>query len=351
MNDEPWLPSAAAGALTVALAAVVSVVLIVALFPLLRRYALARPSARSSHTTPTPQGGGIAVLAATLAAIALALELRLLGASLDVALAVVLVSAVMMACLGAFDDIRPLPVMPRLVLQTVVVAGVVYALPPHLQVFAPLPWWSERALLVLGGLWFVNLVNFMDGIDWMTVAEVMPLTATLVALALFGALPPKAAVVALALAGGMLGFAYFNRPVAKLFLGDVGSLPIGLILGWLLLLVASEGHLLAAILMPLYYLADSTITLFRRLLRREKVFQAHRTHFYQLATARGFAVIEVVARVFLVNICLCALAILVVLIPETAAHVAAAAVAVMLVAWLLLGFARGKRLSGDALPR
>ena len=88
----------------------------------------------------------------------------------------------------------------------------------------------------------------------------------------------------------MIGFAYFNRPVARLFLGDVGSLPIGLLLGWLLLLLAANGHLAAALLMPLYYLADATITLLRRLFRGEPVWHAHRTHFYQLATDRGFTV-------------------------------------------------------------
>ena len=69
----------------------------------------------------------------------------------------------------------------------------------------------------------------MDGLDWMTVAEVVPITAALAVIGLLGSLPPAAIVVSLALCGAMIGFAYFNRPVAKLFLGDVGSLPIGLI--------------------------------------------------------------------------------------------------------------------------
>ena len=99
-----------------------------------------------------------------------------------------------------------------------------------------LPWWLERALLVLGGLWFVNLVNFMDGIDWMTVAEAVPISAGVVLLGIAGGLPAPAVIVALALLGAMIGFAPFNRPVARLFLGDVGSLPIGLLLGWLLVL-------------------------------------------------------------------------------------------------------------------
>ena len=342
MNSENAVYSATVGAFTVAFAAMMTVVLIVILLPWLRRYALAKPSGRSSHTAPTPQGGGIAVLAAVLAGVGFALALSLLGASLDAELAMVITAAVAMACFGAVDDIRPLPVGHRLLLQTIVVAVVIYTLPHQLTVFAPMPWWIERALFVLGGVWFVNLVNFMDGIDWMTVAEVTPLTAALVVVGSLGALPPAGIVLALALGGAVLGFAYFNRPIARLFLGDVGSLPIGLILGWLLLLLASEGYLLAAVLMPLYYLADATITLVRRMVRGDRIWEAHRMHFYQLATDRGFTVTDVVRRVFFVNLCLCALAIMVVAVPAKTAHVAASFAGALLVGSLLFTFERGK---------
>ena len=276
------------GAVTVIFAALMSALLIVALFPWLKRYALAKPNARSSHRTPTPQGGGIAVIAATLGAVGVALAIFSLGASPDLNLPKIVAAVLIMTCLGAFDDIRPLPAGLRLILQAVVIAGVIYTLPDQLRVVPQLPWWLERLLLLIGGLWFVNLVNFMDGIDWMTVAEVIPLTATLTVLGIAGALPSYGTVLALALGGAMIGFAYFNRPAAKVFLGDVGSLPIGLILGWLLLLVAGGGHLVAAVVMPLYYLADATITLFRRLIRREPFWEGHRTHFYQRATDKGF---------------------------------------------------------------
>src|SRR6185437_8048678 len=114
-----------------------------------------------------------------------------------------------------------------------------------------LPWWLERALIVFAGIWFVNLVNFMDGVDWMTVVEVVPVTAGVALFGAMGAMPPAATALALALAGAMIGFAPFNRPVARLFLGDVGSLPIGLMLGYLLTLLAGHGHLAAALLLPL----------------------------------------------------------------------------------------------------
>jgi len=330
------------GAVTVIFAALMSALLIVALYPWLARYALAKPNARSSHRTPTPQGGGIAVIAATLGAVGIALAIFSLGVSPALNLPKIVAATLIMTCLGAIDDIRPLPAGLRLILQTVLVASVIYTLPDQLRVVPLLPWWLERLLLLIGGLWFVNLVNFMDGIDWMTVAEVIPITATLAALGIAGALPSYGTVLALALGGAMIGFAYFNRPTAKVFLGDVGSLPIGLILGWLLLLVASSGHLVAAVVMPLYYLADATITLFRRLVRGEPFWQAHRTHFYQRATDKGFTTMAVVARVFAVNIGLGILAVISVMVPGRPSEIAALTIGAILVGWLLAAFERGR---------
>jgi UDP-N-acetylmuramyl pentapeptide phosphotransferase/UDP-N-acetylglucosamine-1-phosphate transferase len=342
MNDGSgnwWLVG---GTLTVIFAALMSALLIVALYPWLERYALAKPNARSSHRTPTPQGGGIAVIAATLGAVGVALAIFSRGALPDLSLPKVVAAVLIMTCLGAIDDIRPLPAGLRLILQTIVVAGVIYTLPDQLRVVPLLPWWIERLLLLIGGLWFVNLVNFMDGIDWMTAAEVIPITATLTVLAIAGALPSYGTVLALALGGAMIGFAYFNRPTAKVFLGDVGSLPIGLILGWLLLQVAGGGHLVAAVIMPLYYLADATITLCRRLIRREPFWEAHRSHFYQRATDRGFTTMAVVVRVFVVNIGLGILAVISVVVPGRPCEIAALTAAAILVAWLLAVFERGR---------
>ena len=111
----------------------------------------------------------------------------------------------------------------------------------------------------------MNLVNFMDGLDWMTVAEIVPITGAVVLLGWLGEFPASTILVAAALFGAMLGFAPFNRPVAKIFLGDVGSLPIGLLVGWCLLQLAWHQQFAAALLLPLYYLADATVTLLRRM--------------------------------------------------------------------------------------
>ena len=114
-----------------------------------------------------------------------------------------------------------------------------------------------------------SLINFMDGLDLMTVAEAVPITVAVALLGSYGHIGAAPALVAAALCGALLGFAPFNRPVAKIFLGDVGSLPIGLLLGWCLLELALHQQFAAALLLPLYYLTDATVTLFRRMARRE----------------------------------------------------------------------------------
>lgn len=328
--------------LVFAVAIAVSLGLIVVLRPAFARYALARPNARSSHTVPTPQGGGIAVVAATLIAAWLGAVLVDFGLSSSEWLALSS-GTILLALVGAIDDIRGLGAAPRLIIQIFAVGLVIAALPDDFTVVPPLPHLTERALLLLGGVWFVNLVNFMDGLDWMTVAEVVPVTAGVALLGVAGGATPSTVLVAVALFGAIIGFAPFNRPVARLFLGDVGSLPIGLILGWLMLMLAGRDNLAAAVLLPLYYLADATITLGRRLVRREPVWEAHRTHFYQRATDGGFSVEEIVARVFVLNLALAGLALITAIEPDPHVDLVTVALGGALVAWLLLTFQRGKR--------
>ncbi|WP_316204921.1 MULTISPECIES: glycosyltransferase family 4 protein [unclassified Bradyrhizobium] len=323
-------------------AAAICAALIVLLRPLLQRYALARPNARSSHKVPTPQGAGIAVIAATL----------LIGGgyawTTGAAPPVLLLAATpLIALVGLVDDIRPIPVLPRLLLQAIAVGLVVLTAPGELRLVPPLPLALERALLLIAGLWFVNLVNFMDGLDLMTAAEAVPITAALTALGVFGLLPLSVTLIAAALCGALLGFAPFNRPVAKVFLGDVGSLPIGLLLGWCLLELAWRGHIAAALLLPLYYLADATLTLLRRMLRGEPFWAAHRTHFYQRATDNGFTVARVVSDVFALNLVLAALAGLSVALTSGTADVMLLILGAGAVAFALHRFARPRAMEAS----
>ncbi|MBV9970595.1 MAG: glycosyl transferase [Xanthobacteraceae bacterium] len=322
-------------------AGVASAALIVLMWPLFERYALARPNARSSHKTPTPQGGGVAVVLGGLAAI---LAFAVIWQPHDLAtLAPLGAAVVLLATLGVADDIVSLPALPRLALQSVAVLTVIANMPAELRALPIMPLAVERSLEALALLWFVNLVNFMDGIDWITVAETVPIAAGVYILSMFGAVPQMPALVALALLGAVVGFAPFNRPVAKLFLGDGGSLPIGLVMGWLLVQLAANGHLTAALLLPLYYVADATITLGRRWAKGERIMEAHRSHLYQIATTRGFSVMDVVKRVFGANLVLLWLAIVTVLLDSAVFDAIALLVGAGEVALLMRALARGRR--------
>jgi UDP-N-acetylmuramyl pentapeptide phosphotransferase/UDP-N-acetylglucosamine-1-phosphate transferase len=295
--------------LLIALAAGLAFVLCLALRPLMMRYALARPNARSSHRTPTPQGGGIAVLAGAFLALGLALAFVPVDVSARQSLVLVMAASALLALVGAWDDIRPLSPALRLPLQFFCVGIVVFYAAPDIRLLPEaLPLWAERGLALIAGVWFVNLVNFIDGIDWITLAGLAPLAGAIALAAGHGIVDPATGLLAAALLGGLLGFAPFNKPVARIFLGDVGSLPLGLLVAYLLYRLAGTGALTAALILPLYHVMDSTITLLRRLARGEKVWQAHRSHFYQQATDNGFKVIEIVTEVALLNLGLIALA-------------------------------------------
>ena len=337
MANSYLLPSLAAAIL----AALCSSFLTWAIRPLMLRHALSRPNARSSHRIPTPQGAGIAVIAATLVVAAAVIAS---GTAADMHIpAVVFGATLFIAAVGFADDIHSIAVLPRLLLQGLAVAAVVFAAPENLRIVAACPFWLERSLMLLAGLWFVNLVNFMDGLDLMTAAEALPVSAAVVLLGWLGDVPASITIVAAALCGALIGFAPFNRPVAKIFLGDVGSLPIGLLLGWCLLHLAWHQQFAAAVLLPLYYLTDATVTLCRRMIRREAFWAAHRSHYYQRATDNGFTVWRVVGEVFALNILLAALAIASTLLQSkaiVASLVVAGAVAVSLT---LYRFSRQKQ--------
>ena len=323
------------------LAALLTAGAIPAIYPLLLKYALARPNARSSHQIPTPQGAGIAVVAATLVAATSALIwFSAPGREIPT---LVLAAALFIAAVGLADDLRSIHIVPRLALQTVAVAVVLFGIPAELRLVPACPLAVERGLTLLAGLWFVNLVNFMDGLDWMTAAEMVPVTSAIIILGLTGDLPLQVTIVAAALCGAMLGFAPFNRPKAKVFLGDVGSLPIGLLVGWCLLEIACRGQFAAALLLPLYYLSDATLTLLRRMLRREEFWSAHRSHFYQRATDNGLSVMQVVGRVFALNLLLAVLAIASTMVQSTTAMMACIVTGLLAVAFVMYGFSQPRQ--------
>src|SRR5882724_3673988 len=272
---------------TAGIAAVLSCLGAGALIPVLRRRAvLDRPNERSSHAVPTPRGGGIALIGAVLV---VWLGLIVTG-RIERTLLVIAAAALALAIVSWIDDLRGLSPALRLGAQVAAVAAWMGTLPPGAVFQGWLPPALDMAASGLLWLWFVNLFNFMDGIDGIAGSEAVAIGAALVLFASVGATrDPDLALLAASVAAASLGFLAWNWSPARIFMGDVGSVPLGYLLGFLMLGVASGGAWKIALILPLYFLADATLTLLRRLIRGEKVWQAHREHFYQRAVQQGLS--------------------------------------------------------------
>ncbi len=327
-------------AAVVAAAAGLTAALILVLKPILVRHLLAEPNARSSHTAATPQGAGFALTAALLLVCAAALSL---GAFLPPpSLLPLLLGAAVLMIVGGLDDAHALSVSWRLLIQTLVALAVVILLPLSVRLMPEfLPFVVERSLLVVGVVAFVNAINFLDGLDWMTVAQVVPMTLGVAILYALGLVPGTVGLVALALLGATLGFAAFNKHPAQIFLGDAGSLPIGLVLAYMLIYVA-EAHIVSGLLLALYSVSDTALTIVRRWRKGEHVLSAHRSHFYQRAVAQGLPVPQVTARVFALCLVLMGLAIAAALARSLAFDFAAFAIGAAAVTFVLSNFTRGR---------
>ncbi len=255
----------------------------------------ATTTARSNHFRPARQIGGFGLASGwSVAVVAAAMFSGLSGvAALALALAFAL-----LVLIGFLDDLRHLPVQVRLAAQIVAALLALYALPE-------LGWPAEGslsgyvglALAVLVLIASVNIVNFMDGLDLMSVAGAgLPLGFAAIALAL-GAGPTPVGLVAASGAGGMAAFAVFNRPPAQIFLGDSGSQPLGLAVGLAILALWGQAGLLAGLLPFSYYIADGLSTIALRAVELEPVWRAHSRHAYQVAYRAGRSALHVSAAV------------------------------------------------------
>lgn len=254
-----------------------------------------RPNRRSSHDRPKPRGGGLALLPVIVLAW-LAADAWLAPASPGFWPA--LLGALLLGTVSWIDDLRGLPPAWRLVVQVLAVAFGVYGIGGSGLVFQGLlPPLLDHLGAALLWLWFVNLFNFMDGIDGISGVEAAVIGGGLVLVGALAPLSPGLVACAALLAAAALGFLTWNWAPSKLFLGDVGSVPLGYLLGWLLLAAALEGQWAAALVLPAYYLADATLTLARRARRGAVLWQAHREHFYQRAVQGGASHAAVASRV------------------------------------------------------
>lgn len=260
---------------------------------------------RSNHTQPARQLGGLAIIPAVLLALwifgpAAGLDWQFLASSSAAAL--------ILWVTGYFDDRHHLPESVRLIAQFLAAGIAVYGLGSEFRLLPELlPFAVERLLLAFALVYFINLTNFMDGLDLMVVSGLGIPLALAAVLAAIGLVASGTGVLAACLAGGLFAFALFNRPKALVFLGDSGSLPIGLLSGLAFFLVARDLSIAAGLLLPLFFIADATSTLFMRLAARENILAAHSKHAYQIAKRSGWSVWQIVTSVgalnFILGIC------------------------------------------------
>ncbi len=282
------------------------------------------PNPRSMHKVPVPVGAGLAMVATTL------LLWPLSQGTLSQPHALLLASFAGLGALSWVDDWRPLSPAVRLGAQALAVVVCLASLPPEARVLPAIPVAVERVLSGLAWLWFINLFNFMDGIDGLAGSETIAVALGYMLLLTYIGAGGPLWHLALVIAASAAGYLVWNWHPAKVFMGDAGSVPLGFVLGWLLLDLALDGHWAAAAILPAYFVADATYTLIKRALRGEKPWQAHREHFYQHAVLGGTTPSGVVGRVAVANAALIALALLSVKQPILALVGAAAVVAGLL---------------------
>ena len=253
---------------------------------LYRQSILAHPDRRSSHTTPIPQGGGIAVVGMTAVGW---IGIGVMDIGDYPSLAAILAAALSLAIISWFDDVGTLPIAPRLMFQAAAVTVVMLLAPTEALTQGILPLPIDRLLTALLWVWFINLFNFMDGIDGIAGVETLCVCIGVAGVASIAGSGGDLIMQATILGAAMAGFLPWNWHPAKLFLGDVGSVPVGFMIGWLLLELAGNGHWLAALILPSYYLSDATLTLIRRAIHGKAVWKPHREHFYQRAVNAGLS--------------------------------------------------------------
>lgn len=275
----------------------------------LRGYALQRalvdvPNERSSHISPTPRGGGASVVVAASSALAFGGALDWICPEVVVGL---LVGGLAVGAVGFVDDRGHVPVHWRLLVHFA--AGIWIVM-----------WWSPVAaipvlgsevdlgyagwlLAILWVAWMLNLYNFMDGIDGIAGLEAVTVAAGAGGL-LWAAGDNELALSTAIFGMASAGFLAWNWPPAKIFLGDVGSGFLGFAFGALALISNARGAVVlwAWLILLGVFVVDATVTLLRRLIRREKVYEAHRSHGYQRAALRWHGHKTVVIAVGLINI-------------------------------------------------
>jgi UDP-N-acetylmuramyl pentapeptide phosphotransferase/UDP-N-acetylglucosamine-1-phosphate transferase len=258
-----------------------------------------------SKPRPAPSGGGVAVV--------MAMIICLLVADVDYG---IVLSLFLLAALSLLDDLIGVPMPIRLLVQVLCVLiafGVV-----DTPVFGGmLPSWLDKAIVVVAWVWFMNLFNFMDGIDGISPTEMIGISMGLCVITVMtDTFPTMLSTYSLVVFAVGSGFLWWNWYPAKIRLGEVGTVPIGFFLGYMLLLAINAGYGYAAAILPAYYISDATITLIYRASKGKRMWAKHSEYYYRKAVSKGRKHDTVARYVFGINLLLILLATFSVINPE-----------------------------------
>lgn len=279
------------------------------------------PNQRRTHKKVTPTGGGLAIVIIIIMAVSV-YEYFITTPSVD---SIKILSILFTISMISFlDDLIHISVFTRLIVHIICSTIVITLfLSPALLFHHELPEYVDFIVSIIGLTAFLNIYNFLDGIDGITCSESIHLSVTILILCYlkYDIIINVNLIIILNVIiwGSSLSFLLFNWHPAKIFLGDVGSISLGFLLGLSLLLIsASSFHLfLASIIASLYYLADGGLTILIRLIKKEKIWQPHLRHFFQQAVKKGKTHSQVVSRIIFCNLLLMLLSIASLYFPVT----------------------------------
>ncbi len=244
---------------------------------------LDKPNERSNHSLPTALGGGVIIVPIILF-LAYIFDNNFNN--------ILLIISIFLFSISLLDDFKNVGAAYRLLLHLICMALYTLAyIKPELSDFFLFFNTNKIAtyfllLIILVSLtWFINAFNFMDGIDGISSLQIIHIILSIIIIKLF--LGQKLDYIYFIILGTITAFLIFNWSPAKIFLGDSGSIPLGFLCLHLLIELIFLGYWVAAILIPLYYILDSGVTLFMRIKRREKFWVSHSKHFYQIAVKNG----------------------------------------------------------------
>ena len=256
---------------------------------------LDKPNNRSNHITPISLGGGIVVLPIIF------LVSYFAGYSWSYAN---IFTLIFLFLISLVDDLKNMRALYRLIVHFFCIFIYVHFLlleKNFLLIFNDVYLKTIIYIfLILSITWFINAFNFMDGIDGITAIQVIFLTSSLLVFNFFLGIENN--ILHFCLLGTALGFLVFNWHPAKIFLGDAGSIPLGFLMLYLLVELFIKGYWVSVIILPMYYLLDTAITLFYRIWKREKFWRSHSQHFYQKAVRGGQSHEKVCFKIIVLSI-------------------------------------------------